>query len=179
MAMMPSRDIGRSQNGFSSAFGRGGNLALLKKETIVEQFSIQLNHPTFPVQEQAVNELISLALRVAHNQRGEDHLQSFTDVRFKLLREVHEFALAEGFYNECAELADITYYSVQAFAQDNDEQLMHQTIQHFADLIELSEERAFAVALAKYHTRASAPNNKNEVSEHAAIVALFRKERAE
>lgn len=142
----------------------------------MEQFSIQLEHSAYPEQEQAISELISLALQVAGNQRGEDHLQPLTDIRFKLLREVHEFALAEGFYNECAELADIVYYAVQAFAHDGDESLLHRTIQHFADLIELSEERAFQVALAKYRTRASAPNNKNAKAEHTAIVAMFKQE---
>lgn len=162
-----------------SVFGRGAILALVESETIVTQFPI--NHPTFPAQEQAVNELIELALQVAKNQRGEDHLQPLSEVQYKFWREVAEFGkeydqyriepTEPRFIKMCSELADLVYYQVQEFAHTDDERTLHLAISHFAQQTDVTVEQAYTVALVKYRLRAV--QAKNFEVENAAIRAAL------
>lgn len=148
----------------------------------MEQF--HLNHATFPAQEQAVNDLVELALQVAHNQRGEDHLQPLADVQFKFWREIAEWGHEHHMYlseptepqhiKMCSELADLVYYQVQEFAHTGDERTLHVAVEHFAQQSEVTEEQAYMVALAKYRLRANNP--KNFEIENAAIRAALEEE---
>jgi predicted Zn-dependent protease len=152
-----------------SAFGRGAILALVESETIVTQFHI--NHPTFPAQEQAVNDLIELALQVAKNQRGEDHLQPLETVKAKFWHEMVEFEQAQDRIEKLSELADLVYYQVQEFAHNGEERNLNAVVEHLATQCSVPVEQAYTVALVKYRLRAV--QAKNFEVENAAIRAAL------
>lgn len=130
-----------------------------------------LNHPTFPTQEQAINELIALALQVARNQRGEDHLQPLSTVQAKFWHEMVEFENAQDHLDKLSELADLVYYQVQEFAHNSDERDLNAVIEHLATQCNVTVEQAYTVALVKYRLRAVQP--KNFEVENAAIRAAL------
>jgi NTP pyrophosphatase (non-canonical NTP hydrolase) len=134
------------------------------------QYRLHLQHPTFPTEQQAINELIELALIVAQNQRGEDHLQPVEKINAKLDAEQQE--LAEAINDKTpldarSEVADIVYYAVQRFYHNGDEIQLHSDIAKAAYKTALTEQQAYVCALAKYRLRAVNP--KNFVAENDAI----------
>jgi hypothetical protein len=131
----------------------------------------QLNHPKFTTQEQAVNELASLALQVAKNQRGEDRLQPLDTVKAKFWHEMLEFENAPSHIEKLSELADLVYYQVQEFAHNGDERDLNAVVEHLASKCNVSVEQAYTVALTKYRLRAVQP--KNFEVENAAIRAAL------
>src|SRR6184192_2362205 len=118
-----------------------------------------LHDATFPTQEQAVAELISLALQVAKNQRGEDHLQPLETVKAKFWHEMVEFETAQDRIAKLSELADLVYYQVQEFTHNGDERDLHVVIEHLASQCNVTVEQVYTVALKKYRLRANNPKN--------------------
>lgn len=133
-----------------------------------------LNSIVFDGQEQAISEMIALALTVAKQQRGQDHLQEYDIIKAKLFTEFLEFEEARAtkeHVDVLSEIADLVYYSVQMFAQDADDRDLHETIAHVCKLAHISVEQAYTCALVKYRLRASQP--KNIEMENAAIAAAL------
>jgi len=135
----------------------------------------RLKNIVFDGQQQAVNELVSLALTVARNQRGENHLQPQDVIKHKFMREYAELDEAlehKTRLDALSEVADLVYYSVQDFFATGDEKDLHATIQHVAEKCGITVQQAYTVALAKYHLRAH--NLKNFEAENAAIEQALR-----
>jgi len=131
-----------------------------------------MKYEDFAGQEQAISEIVSLALQVAKHQRGEEHLQPHDMLKLKLLREYAEFeeALAtKGRLDVLSELADITYYNACSFALDNDERDLQEVQRYICQRAGVTVEQSYIAALAKYRLRASAPSTKNFDAENEAI----------
>lgn len=130
----------------------------------------RLQHIAYPGQQQAIDELVNLAIDVARNQRGEDHLQPQDVIKHKFMREYAELEEAlesKTNLDALSEVADLVYYSVQDYAVAGDEKDLHATIQHVAEKCNITIQQAYTIALAKYRLRAFNP--KNFAAENAAI----------
>ncbi len=136
----------------------------------MQQF--HLEHATFPGQEQAISEIVALALQVAKHQRNEDRLQPHDVLKGKLLREYAEFEEAlqtKSRLDTLSELADITYYNTCSFALDGDERNLHEVQWYICRRAGVTVEQAYQVTLAKYRLRAASQRSKDFESENEAI----------
>ncbi len=125
----------------------------------------------------AIQELIALALRVAQQQRGEDHLQPADVIRGKWLHELQEFEEALGLKSRLdmlSEVADLVYYFCQEYAHDQDRQDLDASVTYISNRANITPEQAYTVALAKYRLRASAPGMKDFERENEAIAQALR-----
>src|SRR5579859_6958154 len=89
---------------------------------------MHLDQSAFPGQEQAIDEIVTLALQIAKRQRGEDHLQSAESIKGKLLLEYVELGEALAVKTRLdvlSEVADCTYYTVCLFAINHSEHNLH------------------------------------------------------
>jgi hypothetical protein len=131
---------------------------------------MHLENPAFPEQGKAMDEIIALALKIAKQQRSEDHLQPLETIKGKLITEYAEMdeAIAtKTRLDVISEVADCTYYNVQSFALDHDERDLHAVQTHVCQKSDVPIEQAYRAVLAKYRYRAANP--KNIAAENEAI----------
>lgn len=111
-----------------------------------------------------VDEIVSLALQIAHHVRGENKMQPASVLIAKYEQEQKE--LAESTHPE-EEWPDLVYYACQLASQGHRVYLSQVQIE--LERSGLSQRQIEAITLAKYRLRASGPNSKNFEVERKAI----------
>jgi hypothetical protein len=120
----------------------------------------------FSFSPQFQDEIVSLALQIAKQQRGEDHLQDVDILAAKYQAEIEELHTTEY---AAEELTDVLYYAVCLNAQGRHDELL----EFASDLLprfDYSQSQIEAATLAKFRLRATGPNSKDKAAERRAIM---------
>ena len=98
-------------------------------------------------------ELAGLAIIIARNLRNEDYIQPLRSIRIKYWHEILEFIDARDnkmYLDLLSELADLVYYLCQEYQHTHSSQDYVIPLHRLAQLVNVTDEQAYAVALAKY-----------------------------